>query len=246
MAETAAERIIWSADVAHEDDVMKHLDLMPELRRIKIDRLFTERRHRFVLGVLKDRGLDVFYDAKFIEIPSKLEELAKVAVQHEPWMLNCMAGSLSSGVFEHDDKDQIDGLKRFADVCLNADVLPCAVTVLTSKTEGMVWKEFNGRHPNEQVIFYASVLVECGFTDLVCSPLEARALLMEGFDDIRLNTPGIRFADSSAGDQARTNTPGGAISSGVARVVMGRDLTKGDPAANFARAVAEIDDSLAA
>jgi orotidine-5'-phosphate decarboxylase len=241
-----SDRIIWSADVASEHEVLKCLDLVPDMRRIKIDRLFTDRHGRFILGTLKDRGLQAFYDAKFVEIPSKLEELAKEAVKYEPWMLNCMAGAISSGVLDHEDREKIDGLKRFADVCHAAEVRPCAVTVLTSKSEGIVASEFNGRTPVEQVLFYVEILLNCGFTDIVCSPQEVEAIRIESqFNRLDLNTPGVRFADSEAGDQARTNMPGGTIASGATCVIMGRDLTKGDSAANFARAVAEIDAALA-
>jgi orotidine-5'-phosphate decarboxylase len=240
------ERIIWSADVADEHEVMNYLDSVPQLKLVKIDRLFTDRNGRFILRSLKDYGIDVFYDAKFVEIPSKLEGLAKEAVRHKPWMVNCMAGSVSNGEMSlHEDRDLMDGLKRFADVCLTKGVYPCGVTVLTSKTIGIVNEEFNGRTAIDQVLCYVEMLVQAGFTDVVCSPKEAPAIHECFGQSINSNTPGIRFADSEAGDQARVSTPGGAIASGSTRVIMGRPLTKGDPVKNFARAVVEIEAALA-
>lgn len=223
------------------------LDAVPEMRRIKIDRLFVERRSAYILALLRDRGLEVFYDAKYIEVPSKLEELAKVGVEHEPWMLDCMAGSTSNGdMTMYEERDLIDGLRRFADVCLNAQVLPCGVTVLTSKTDEIIAGEFNGRSAIDQVLWYAEKLVMAGFTDVVCSPMEAQAIYQRFSTALNANTPAIRFADGDAGDQARVMTPAKAIENKAERLVMGRPLMGGDPAALFARAVAEVEAATAA
>jgi len=153
-----------------------------------------------------------------------------------------MAGSLSNGLVIHDDLDMIDGLKRFADACHAAEVRPCAVTVLTSKQPNVVEAEFNGRDSGEQVLFYVDKLLKCGFTDVVCSPEEVSLIRSENrFDELDLNTPGVRRAQSDKGDQARTKTPAGALQAGSSRLVIGRDITRGDnPAQNFEAIVNEI------
>lgn len=243
----AASRIIWSADVPDEHAVLRHLDLMPGLRRVKIDRVFVEKHGKFIMAALKDRGIDVFYDAKYVEVASKLEELAKLGVEQEPWMVNCMAGSVSNeDMTIHEKRDLMDGLKRFADVCLAAGTKPCGVTVLTSKTPEVVAAEFNGRSAIDQVLRYVEWLIDAGFTDVVCSPLEVKPIRDRFGDTIQLDTPGIRFADSAADDQARVATPRSAIEGGSTCIIMGRPLHNGDPAANFARAVAEVEAALAA
>jgi orotidine-5'-phosphate decarboxylase len=238
----AAERVIWSADVPGDHEVMTFIDLMIGLKRAKVDRVYIGRNDEYILAVLRDRGIDVFYDAKYIEIPSKLEELAKQGVKYQPWMLNCMAGSVSNGDMSvYEDRDLMDGLMRFADVCLTAGTKPCGVTVLTSKTEEIVAGEFNDRTAIDQVLWYVEMLVKAKFTDVVCSPKEVPAIRERFGDAIDLDNPGIRFADSDAGDQARVATPGSAVAGGSTCVIMGRPLTNGDPAENFARAVAEIE-----
>ena len=87
------------------------------------------------------------------------------------------------------------------------------------------------------------VLEKCGFTDVVCSPLEAEAIRQHhDFDRLQLNTPGVRLPGSDARDQARTDTPAGALRF-ADRVVIGSDITdkkKGAPAENLARIVANI------
>ena len=76
---TPAETIIWSADVPDEAALMAVLDTLPELRRIKIDRLFLTGIDLGVLDRLAARGLQVFVDAKIYEIPSKAEATSRAA-----------------------------------------------------------------------------------------------------------------------------------------------------------------------
>lgn len=235
------ERIIWSADVPDEETLMSTLDRMPELRIVKIDRLFVTDSGLGAIDRLNDRGIKVFDDAKIVEIPSKTEAIAKKHLAHRPWMLNCMAGVESSDILENENREKVDGLKRFADACHQAGTKPCAVTVLTSKTAEVVGREFNGRDSMEQVLYYVELLLSCGFTDVVCSPKEVPAIRADSrFDLLDLNTPGIRPAGSDAGDQGRTDTPEGALAAGATRLVIGRPITTGDPAENLRNIVASI------
>lgn len=243
MSNNPYDRIIWSADVTDVATLEGWLDQLPELRLIKIDRLFVDLNGWNVFDVLRERGLQVFLDAKSVEIPVKLEGLARAHTRKaRPWMLNCMAGGLSNANYEL-GTEELDGLKRFADACLAEGTLPCAVTVLTSKSMFVVANEFNGRTPTDQVLHYAEELAKAGFTDVVCSPLEAAAIRRDPhFNGLALNTPGIRPAGSAAGDQARVGTPAGALRSGVNRLVIGRPITNGPgtPAENLAAIADEI------
>jgi orotidine-5'-phosphate decarboxylase len=150
-------------------------------------------------------------------------------------MLNIMAGSLSSGFPDHQSLKKVDALKRFADSCRNYGTRPCAVTVLTSKTEEIALEEFN-KTAKEQVLYYAGKLIEFGFTDIVCSPLEIKIIRQEFSDKlisflgeshpIQLNTPGVKLPQSNKEDQARVMTPREAIEAGADRLVIGRDITR--------------------
>lgn len=237
----AINRIIWSADVKTETDLMAALDLMPDLRNVKIDRLFLTGTDLGVIDHLNERGVRVFDDAKIVEIPSKVEAIAKKHLEHDPWMLNCMAGCISSMVLTNEDRDKIDGLKRFADACHEAGTKSCGVTVLTSKIPEVVRSEFNHRDSIEQVLYYVDTLLLCGFTDVVCSPYEVPAIRAESrFDVLELNTPGIRPAGADQGDQARADTPQGALAAKADRLIIGRPITTGDPAENLRSIVASI------
>src|SRR5687767_6841802 len=104
---------MWSADVPDVETLLGLVDSMPKLKVIKIDRLFVRRHGDVVFPALAERDIKVFNDAKLVEIPSKLEELALLEINRtDPWMLNCMAGSVSSGITEAEKRDDLDGLKR--------------------------------------------------------------------------------------------------------------------------------------
>ena len=125
------DRIIWSADVEDEAALMAALKTMPELRCIKIDRLFLEGQALSIIAALQYRGFKVFDDSKMVEIPTKLLAIAKKHLEFRPWMLNCMAGSASTMLTGDPNPDKIDGLKRFADACHAVGTRPCAVTTGT-------------------------------------------------------------------------------------------------------------------
>lgn len=231
--ERVLDRIIWSADVANEAVLMAVLNAMTKLRIVKIDRLFLTGIDLSVIDRLNELGLKSFIDAKIVEIPSKLEAIARKYLVHKPWMLNCMAGAASSMVLTNEDRDKIDGLKRFADACHEVGTKPCGVSVLTSKSEEVIMREFC-RLNTEQVLCYAEMLVDCGFTDMVCSPSELVAIRSDSrFNKLELNTPGIRPIDSDVGDQVRISTPEWAFENGVDRIVLGRPITQGNPAENL-------------
>lgn len=238
------ERIIWSADVSSDFQLGFTLRDVEHPIRVKLDRLYARRHGDKIFLDLAKNGYQVFNDAKLIEIPSKLAELAEEEIKRtRPWMLNCMAGALSNGTSVADKREELDGLKQFAEICLENDVLPCAVTVLTSKATdkagNLLVDEFSGRKAVDQVLFYADYLVRFGFTDMVCSPLEAAAIReVPELRVLNLNTPGVRMPGDAVGDQARVATPGQAIKDGVARVVIGRPITNSDDPAGVVEAIA--------
>lgn len=233
--------VIWSADVETPADVLKTLDRVPELEMVKIDRPFVDEHGFGIFRELRERRKKVFDDGKIIEIPSKIVKDAKVHLRHQPWMLNVMANGLSSGLLEADKDDEIEALKRFADVCLAAGTEPCVVTVLTSKTDDMVKLEYNERSRIDQVLEYLEIALDCGVTNFVCSTAELPAIRAESrFDGMQGNIPGIRLPGSDSHDQASVGTPIGAIQAGANRLVIGRDLTGEDAPEKWARINANL------
>src|SRR5665213_3409895 len=82
-AEAVYDRIIWSADVDDDDAMLAVVDEAPRLTHIKVDRLYVARNGYGIFAKLAERGRKAFYDAKCIEIPSKLEGLAQTECHHQ-------------------------------------------------------------------------------------------------------------------------------------------------------------------
>jgi orotidine-5'-phosphate decarboxylase len=237
MAIDARDVVIWSADVietdlfkalGHDGFPIQFIKLTPgRMIRMGLEKIAYIQDHYNVL---------VFADTKISGVGHEAVESIEPYLEHRPWMANIMAGSLSTGIMESQSPDDLDTLKRFADACRKAGTRPCAVTVLTSKTPTIVSAEFNKRTAIEQVLLYASYLVPAGFTDMVCSPLEAAAIRSDSsFDSLELNIPGIRMLGDDTGDQSRITTPAEALVAGADRLVIGTSLTKGDLSSNFTR-----------
>ncbi len=76
---------------------------------------------------------------------------------------------------------------------------------------------------------------------VVCSPLEAKAVHETCGAQFLTVTPGVRFAESAAGDQKRIMTPQQARIEGCDYIVVGRPITRAeDPVAAYERCCAEF------
>lgn len=241
MFEDFSGKIIWSADGISLNQLLEIIegDFPRESVAIKLDRLFLTKYGLGVITEVQKRGVPVFADAKIIEIPTKTQEIAKLHLEHSPWMLNVMAGICNTGILPlGTTSPDVDELYHFANLCAEVGTKSCVVTVLTSKTYTLALDEFS-RPAIAQVEYYTKLATSCGITDLVCSPIEARHA--RALSSIDINTPGIRLSDSSKDDQARVNTPAQALANGANRLVIGRDLSRdGKFAENLAKIMANI------
>ena len=223
------DTIIWSADVPRLDiAAVINAKALPEGTVIKLDRYFFETEDKSFIDWCQSRGYPVFCDAKIIEIPVKAIAIAETYLKYSPFMLNIMANAASSSVFDYNaDENQMDALKRFEIACRIANTRSCIVTVLTSKTEKTCLYEYE-ENSIKQVLKYVDLAHQAGITDIVCSPKEAAAIRkVSKYNDMWINTPGVRLPNSSKDDQARVTTPREALNNGANRLVIGRDLIRG-------------------
>lgn len=225
------DKIIWSADVELEDIItVVNSKALPNGTIIKLDRAFFEKESKSIISFCQNNGYPVFCDAKIVELPGKVLKITECYLKYKPFMLNIMADACSTGRWSSgEDENEVDALKRFADMCKAEGTRSCVVTVLTSKTKQLCLSEF-GRDAIEQAIKYTEFAYNAGFTDIICSPQEASIIRGHGkYDNMMINTPGIRLPDSSKDDQARIATPHRALKRGVSdRLVIGRDLIRGE------------------
>ena len=117
-----------------------------------------------------------------------------------------------------------------------------AVTQLTSTDQNIMESELMIEKPLEDVVIaYAQNAASSGLDGVVCSPLEAGRVHDACGAGFLTVTPGVRFADSSAGDQKRVTTPRKARELGADYIVVGRPITQADdPTAAYRKCVKEF------
>ena len=74
----------------------------------------------------------------------------------------------------------------------------------------------------------AALAESSGLDGVVCSAQEAERLHSSRKQDFILVTPGIRPANTDAGDQKRIMTPQKAIAAGASYLVIGRPITQAE------------------
>jgi orotidine-5'-phosphate decarboxylase len=119
-----------------------------------------------------------------------------------------------------------------------------AVTVLTSFDQQDVAEMGYSCELSALVNERARQAMDAGVDGIVASPLDAAPVRKLVGPGTIIVTPGVRSAGAGKGDQKRVATPAQALAAGANYVVMGRQVTRaGDPAAEVARVLAEIENA---
>ena len=186
-----------------------------------------------IVREIKARGHKIFLDLKLHDIPNTVGRAMRVLSALDVDMVNLHAAGTIDMM-----KAALEGLTR-AD---GTRPLLVAVTQLTSTSEDTMQKELLISASMEDAVrAYARNAQYAGLDGVVCSPLEAAIVKSACGDGFMTVTPGIRFADSAADDQARVMTPAKARQGGSDYIVVGRPITAaGDPVAAYRRCVAEF------
>lgn len=199
------------------------LGKIPEARWVKVGSiLFTEEGPALVRE-LAGRGLSVFLDLKWHDIPNTVTG----AVQRARDLGVAMATVHTLGGAE---------MMKAAAQAAGPDLGLVGVTVLTSHTPDG-YAATVGRDlitVLEEVNRLAAIAFESGLKGVVCSPLEVALLRTRAPADAWLVVPGIRRPGDAAGDQARTAGPVEARRAGATHLVVGRPIFQAaDPGAVF-------------
>jgi len=205
--------------------------LQPAACKLKIGKeLFTAAGPSFV-AMVAQRGFEIFLDLKFHDIPNTVAQACKAAAQLGVWMINVHA--LGGRAMMNAAREAIESAAHKPKVI--------AVTVLTSMTETDLREVGIESSSLAQVMRLAELTSDCGLDGVVCSPLEAAAILDRLGSRFLRVTPGIRLPEEAAGDQKRIMTPGLAIRAGASYLVVGRSVTRSTyPLAVLARINGEI------
>lgn len=183
-----------------------------------------------ILREIQKRGHKIFLDLKLHDIPNTVKSAMRSLSKLEVDMTNLHAAGTMDMM-----KAALEGLTRPD----GTRPLLLAVTQLTSTSEERMRRELLIQATMEEtVIHYAQNAKAAGLDGVVCSPLEARLVKDACGEAFQAVTPGIRFADSAADDQARIMTPEKARLGGSDFIVVGRPITQAqDPVAAYRRCV---------
>jgi orotidine-5'-phosphate decarboxylase len=180
---------------------------------------------------LVGRGCSVFLDLKLCDIPNTVAGAVRSAsaLGVRLFTLHAAGGPL-----------MMAAAREAAGSSPEAPQL-LAVTVLTSMDQQQLIATGVKGTPAVQALRLGSLALECGMDGLVCSAEEVAAL--RSLSPVtQLVVPGIRPADSAAGDQKRIATPAAAIRAGASRLVVGRPISR---AADPAQAASRILEAMA-
>ena len=226
--------VIVALDFENRDRTLRFLDSFTGRKpyvKIGMELFYAEGPD--VVREIKARGHRVFLDLKLHDIPNTVKKAMRVLSGLDVDMTNLHAAGTIAMM-----EAAREGLTRPDGSC--ATLL--AVTQLTSTDETRMREELliNASMP-ETVMHYAKNAQRAGLMGVVCSPLEAASVKEACGADFLTVTPGIRFADSAADDQARVMTPARAREAGSDYIVVGRPITAAaDPVANWERCCAEF------
>ncbi|WP_216901454.1 orotidine-5'-phosphate decarboxylase [Synechococcus sp. CCY 9618] len=233
----AADRIILALDRGDAEAALALAAAVPGLRWVKVGlELFTAAGPA-VVHDLRQRGLRVFLDLKFHDIPATMAGACRSAARLGAELITVHASAGGEALAAAQEA----ALEGSAAAGLPAPTL-LAVTVLTSWDAERFGRELAVTTPLERHVGdLAALAAAAGLKGAVCSPLEVAGLRAAHPRPFALVTPGIRPAGDETGDQKRVMTPAAALAAGASHLVIGRAISAAaDPAAVFAACCAEL------
>jgi orotidine-5'-phosphate decarboxylase len=191
--------------------------------------LAVERAHK--------RGLKVFLDLKFHDIPNTVAGAVREATRLGVFMLNAHASG-GSAMLRAAAAAAAGAASEFTvtrPLCL-------AVTVLTSLGRADLQRDLGvARSVEHHVLHLAEAAAAAGLDGCVASPREITTLRANLPRPFVIVAPGVRPAAGESHDQARTATPAAAMRAGADYLVVGRPITAAaDPAAAAAAILEEM------
>lgn len=226
--------VIVACDFASAEETLAFLDKFTDEKpyvKIGMELFYAEGPQ--IVRQIKQRGHKIFLDLKLHDIPNTVKKAMKVLSGLDVDMCNLHAGGTIAMM-----EAALEGLTRPD----GTRPLLIAVTQLTSTNQERMEKDLLIERPLEEVVdHYAANAKKAGLDGVVCSPLEASKVHETCGADFLTVTPGVRFADSDAGDQVRITTPARAKEIGSDYIVVGRPITQAeDPVAAYRRCVSEF------
>jgi orotidine-5'-phosphate decarboxylase len=215
--------IILALDVAGAEDALRLLDQLPELHWVKVGPILMTREGPGLVRTLIGRGLEVFLDLKWHDIPNTVA--GAVTAARDIGVAMATVHTLGGRA-----------MLAAAAAAAGSDLALVGVTVLTSHdpasyaaATGRTGVDLLGEVERQGVI-----AAEAGLRGVVCSPLEVSLLRRTLGPELYIVVPGIRRRSDPTGDQVRVSSAEDAVRNGATHLVVGRPVLQAeDPAGAF-------------
>lgn len=205
------------------DEARRLVDRLPEARWVKVGSILFAEEGPALVRELAGRGLSVFLDLKWHDIPNTVAG----AVRQARDLGVAMATVHTLGG---------EAMMAEAAAAAGPDLGLVGVTVLTSHSASG-YAAATGRPEvalPEEVGRLAGTAFRAGLRGVVCSPQEVVTVRRAAWPGSWIVVPGIRRPGDAAGDQARTAGPAEAAAAGATHLVVGRPILQApDPGAAF-------------
>ncbi len=209
--------LIVALDVDSRNDALRLVDSLPDLEWAKVGPMLFLADGPAIVEALKARGIKVFLDLKWHDIPNSVAGAVRVAADLgvDLATVHALGGERMLSAAQ-----AASGHMRIA-----------AVSVLTSHSEQGYWDTV-GRAGNGslggEVARLAELAVRSGVDGIVSSPREVAEIRSRVGADCWIVVPGIRLrgGGASTDDQSRTAEPSSAVRAGATHLVVGRPITE--------------------
>ncbi len=222
--------LILALDLPDGASALRLLDSLPSVRWVKVGSYLMTRSGPDLVERLSNRGLSVFLDLKWHDIPHTVagavraarESGVRLATVHTLGGMEMMAAASEAS---------------------GPDLAVVGVTVLTSHTEESYARatgRATGMRLSEEVVRQGRHAIEAGLSGVVASAAEVSPLREALGAQPLIVVPGIRLPGATADDQSRVASPATAVAAGASHLVIGRAVLRAqDPAAAWAQVEAE-------
>jgi orotidine-5'-phosphate decarboxylase len=215
--------VIIALDLPGGPEAIRLLDRLPDARWVKVGSILMTREGPDLIRVLIDRGLRVFLDLKWHDIPNTVAEAVSSA--------RALGVSMAT-------VHTLGGTRMMeaAAVAANGRLGVVGVTVLTSH-DAVSYARAVGRPEvdlSREVERQSGEAMRAGLAGVVCSPQEVAQVRSVVGSEAWIVVPGIRGRGDARGDQVRVATAAEAVAAGATHLVVGRPILQApDPSAAF-------------
>ncbi len=221
--------VIVALDMVAGEEALALVARLPGLRWVKVGSTLFVGAGRELVRELKARGLRVFLDLKWHDIPQQV------------------AGAVTAATVAGIDLATVHALggramMRAAAEAAGDALRVVAVTMLTSHA-AEDYADLAGRgatvDPAGEVARLARMALAAGLGGVVVSAAEAAVAKSELGSDAWIVVPGIRLPGAPTDDQRRTADPQSAVMAGATHLVVGRPISRADDPDRVYQAICE-------